>query len=266
MRPRTLTLAVAALAALVLVDQGLRARDAATPPAAAAALPDAARPPTRLALPARTDPAVYGRGAELPLLASAAAEVRAILEAAGSTTYLSAMFPESDSVVRRWADADADHLRIAFLLGDVPGWSTADLDIARAALREWEQLGISVRFIEVFDTAGAQIVVRWVPRFTFDRTGQADLAWDQEGHIRHASIQLGLADPEGRPLPTDALRAVALHEVGHALGLPHSDRAEDLMYPTTRWPALSPRDSTTIRLLYRLPPLSIKWSAPSSPR
>ncbi len=57
---------------------------------------------------------------------------------------------------------------------------------------------------------------------------------------------------------------MALHEVGHALGLPHSDRPEDLMYPTTRRPELTPRDIATIQLLYHLPTRSIKWpDAPS---
>lgn len=256
MRSRTLTLALAALVILLAADRFFRH----PAPGAQGSVTGSASP--RAPLPARTDPAVFGSSTDTTF-AARAAERRARIEAAGGSVYLSAMFTETDSVIRRWSDADADHLRIAFVVDDLPGWTDQDQEIARAALREWEHLELGVRFTEVLDTAGAQIVVRWLPRFTFDRTGQADLKWDGEGQIRHAQIELALADQDGRPLPADAKRAVALHEVGHALGLPHSDRASDLMYPTTRWPVISARDSATIRLLYRLPPSSIKWYVPS---
>lgn len=256
MRSRTLTLLLATLVVLVVADRFFRRH-----PAGAVGVAAGPTPP-RAPLPARTDPAVFGH-LVAPSTATQAAESRAALAAAGSTVYLSAMFRETDSVIRRWSDADADHLRIAFVIEDLPEWTSEDQHIARTALTEWERLGLGVRFTEVLDTTGAQIVVHWLQRFSFDRTGQADLKWDAEGHVKHAEIELALADKDGRALPADAKRAVALHEVGHALGLPHSDRADDLLYPTTRWPVISARDSATIRLLYRLPPSSIKWPAPS---
>jgi predicted Zn-dependent protease len=49
------------------------------------------------------------------------------------------------------------------------------------------------------------------------------------------------------------VRAIALHEVGHAIGLAQSDDRHDIMAPLVRVAALSVGDRATARLLYALP-------------
>jgi predicted Zn-dependent protease len=49
-----------------------------------------------------------------------------------------------------------------------------------------------------------------------------------------------------------------MHETWHALGLPHSADAADVMFPATQVDVLSTRDQESAQLLYRLPPGSVK--------
>lgn len=44
-----------------------------------------------------------------------------------------------------------------------------------------------------------------------------------------------------------------MHEMGHALGLPHSDREADVMYPSRTARRLTTRDHRTALSLYALP-------------
>ncbi len=80
----------------------------------------------------------------------------------------------------------------------------------------------------VADRATAGIRVRFVPG---DRTfGETEPRVDVAGTI--VSAEIALADDPGGDLLTQRITVylTALHEIGHALGLPHSDRFESIMY------------------------------------
>jgi matrixin len=176
------------------------------------------------------------------------------LSRSAGLTYLDSLVLSTDSVIRRWPDRSGTPLKVAIVEGGPAGYQPRMAGYVREALDTWEGAGAGVLFLPTADTLGAEIVVHWIDHFDFDRAGQTDLTWDQAGRVRKAAILLALRTNTGIPLPDPALLTVAVHEVGHAIGLPHSPDPSDVMFPATQTGALSDRDRRTVQVLYQLPP------------
>jgi predicted Zn-dependent protease len=71
-------------------------------------------------------------------------------------------------------------------------------------------------------------------------------------------VIIATLDPRGQPLGPDDVRVVALHEIGHLIGLDHSPDSTDLMFAKTVVRDLSERDIRTALLLYDLAPGSLR--------
>jgi hypothetical protein len=234
----------------------------ASPPAAAVDTSGAvaARRPTPVAASSLAPPPVpESRTPTVDRLARLA--VRRQLAGMAGQTYLDSLISTTDSVVRRWPDRNGEPLRVLIIEGGAPGYAPKMAGLVRQALDRWAGAGVGVTFAEVLDTTGADIVVQWIDRFDIDRAGQTDLTWDQLGRVRRATISLALHSTAGAPLSDPALLSVAVHETGHAIGLPHSPDSNDVMFPSTRTSALSERDVRTAQVLYQLPPGSVKDTA-----
>ncbi len=251
-----------ALLATVAVDLARRALGHPEPPrrAAAGAVPSGRGPDvttttTALAAPA-PGPAAGGAG-RLDLATRTAALQRIAL--GEGDTYIAAMLAEGDSVLHRWGDERAGRpLRVQVRRDTVPGFTPAFTVAVSTALARWNEVGLPVRLEEAPDTGEADIVVTWSERLDGNRTGRTDLTWQSRGPIVHAAITLATHVPGGQLVLPVQMVALALHELGHAVGLDHSPDRGDVMYPETSATDLTLRDRRTALLLYSLPPGDLK--------
>jgi predicted Zn-dependent protease len=141
---------------------------------------------------------------------------------------------------------------------DVTDWAPLFVDQVRDAFAEWEAAGIPLRFTFVDDSAQADVHVTWIDEFREPISGKTLWARDDEWWIVDADIALAVHHNGGDPLDAVAVRAIALHEVGHLIGLDHTKDATNIMTAKVRVRDLSAADRATARLLYTLPAGSVR--------
>jgi hypothetical protein len=183
------------------------------------------------------------------------AAVRRRLRRDEQGTYIAEILRQRDSSLARWPDRDQRPLTVwiqpAAVIDD---WTPGYVDRVREAFQEWESVGIPVGFEFVSDSADAEVHVNWIDHFSEPISGRTKWARDDEWLITDANIVLAIHHHLGEILDEEAMRAMALHEIGHLLGLDHTQDATSIMAPKVRVRDLSAADRATIRLLYSLPP------------
>jgi hypothetical protein len=192
--------------------------------------------------------------APLPLLDSVARiTIRDQLRTELDRHYLDSLLVGSDSIVRHWP-AELEPVPYAIIPGGPASYSSEMAFEARGAVDAWGSTVAGVRLIETSDTMAALLTLRWVDTLGGERGGYTDVTWDRSGRIRRAQIYLAThATTSNRELSGESRREIALHEIGHALGLPHSNRPTDVMYPIAQNAVPSERDRFSLRMLYQLP-------------
>jgi len=258
-----LALVAVLLATLIALSQLRRSATLppAPPPEVVADTPPVSTPrraPRLAPVPGILDQPAVGTPS-IDLLARLA--VRRRIQREGVRVYLDSLLARTDSVLVRWPDRNGAPLRV-HLIADttLEGWRPGALDPIRDGMQAWNGNAAGVAFVEVDSADGADIVVSLMANVSEGgELGVTNLDWDTSGAAHHARIQVALRGGTPlAPLPAEVMRRVAAHEFGHAIGLPHSDRRDDLMYPSTPVAGPSRRDFATLQLLYAVPPGNLK--------
>ena len=253
----TLTL-VGVLVLVELAETGARARPA---PAAAA---DSARLAADAALPAEVVDARITDSLRR-------ADVRERLRRRGTGTFIDDMLALGDSVLQRWPERRATPLRV--YVGDrnprdVGPLPDGYLQAVREAFTRWEGTELPLRFTFVTDSTTADITVGWARRFDDAPVlGRTKVVRDAQCWILRSTITLAIERRDGLgDLDAPTMRALALHEIGHAIGLDHAADTTTIMTPRIRARELSLADVATAQLLYSIPPGPVATRLPESVR
>lgn len=182
------------------------------------------------------------------------ADIRARLLTNEPGTYIDDILLERDSALVRWPDRHGRPLIVWIQQqSPAPDFSTRLADEAREAFIEWDAVGLPIQFAFSTDSARSDVHVTWIDHFTEPISGRTRWARDDDYFITDANITLAVHHNQGEALDDEAMKAMALHEIGHLLGLDHTRDASAIMAPRVRVRALSDADRATARLLYTLP-------------
>lgn len=160
--------------------------------------------------------------------------------------------------VIRWAD---NFMPLKFYIAPFRFYSKAEQDykyreLVFRAVSEWQKAGYGkVSFEIVNSLLDSQINLDWK---RVDRQALGHCYFNiHSSKVYSAEIQIGISDGiiHRDYMPEDEVYHTILHEIGHALGLGHSNLQEDIMYTPHKYGVvnLSSRDKLTLQWLYNFP-------------
>ena len=187
------------------------------------------------------------------------AAIRQLITDGRTLTYIDEILGARGGHIARWVDRCDNPITV--WVQREPGVKDFWADypaLARDAFYTWSNAGIPVRFLFVGDSAGAEVRLRWVNRFPDTAAGKTYWARDLNWWIVGGDIEVALHSAAGQAYDRQAVHAIALHEVGHLIGLDHTANQENIMAPRVHTLRLSSTDLRTAHLVYKLPPGAVR--------
>jgi hypothetical protein len=101
--------------------------------------------------------------------------------------------------------------------------------ITASAFSEWENNLNNIHFKNVKDNNVADIEIKF-KKGNINKGGEAEIYFDQNGFIDYVKISVSKTS-NGTKLNQTMLEHIIKHEIGHGLGLGHSQFPHSIMYP-----------------------------------
>jgi len=187
---------------------------------------------------------------------SPAARVLTAAEACRNVGYLCSELERSERIrLHRWKDFTGPivvHIpRPDF---EDPGDATRLQQAAAMGLRAWNGQPFEIS-ADLRGDRNPHFAVTWTRSLPGNQIGVARTRWSAATGLQVVSIELTTRSPfdPSRVVTPEQVRLTAAHEMGHALGLPHSTAPRDVMYPSNTATGMSAQDYRTMESLYGLP-------------